>query len=187
MYTEVPITIHIINSDPEEVNRRVDEILHGTNERRGIINTDMTQTEMAKAIHLWIFDTLSRSTTDRRAHSLTDEAAAALDTIRSGSNSRGYSSLASFMLTRVGIENIRVERIPEARSRHYWLLINIDDGWYHFDAFPTGVIPLRNETHKFTAKQAEDFAGRVKNWGFDKIDDYYTFVTTDDMPAIVQG
>jgi len=178
MYTEVLITVHIINSNPDDVNRRVDEIL------ARIITPDMTQTEKAYAIHRWFrsMSNMSRSTTDRSAHSITDEAARALDA-RNG-NSRAFSSLASFMLTRAGVENIQVERIPDASVRHNWLIINIEgEGWYHFDPFPTGIIALGTQTYKFTEKQAREFAQRIRSHV--GTEDYYTFVTTD-MPAIVQ-
>jgi hypothetical protein len=178
-YTEVPITVHVINSDPAAVNRRVDDIL------ATIINPDMTQTEKVYAIHRWFrsMNNISRETTDRSENSITDEAARALETRRG--NSRAYSSLASVMLTRAGIENIQVERIAEASVRHHWLIINIDgEGWFHFDPFPTGIISLGNQTYKFNARQAQDFARRIKSHV--GTDDYYTFVTTD-MPPIVQG
>jgi len=179
MYTEVMITVHIINSNPDDVNRRVDEILNR------LINPDMTQTEKVYAVHSWFrsMNNISRETTDRRAGSITDESARALETRRG--NSRAYSSLASFMLTRVGVENIQVERIAEASVRHHWLIIHIDgEGWFHFDPFPTGILSLGNQTYKFNEKQAEEFAGRIqRQYG---TEDYYTFITTD-LPAIVQG
>jgi len=178
MYAEVPITVYIINSDPEEVRRQVGEIL------TRIINPDMTQTEKVYAIHRWFRSpsNMSRSTTDRSAHSITDEAARALEA--KNGNSRGFSSLASFMLTLAGIENLQVERTPDASVRHHWLLIHIDgEGWHHFDPFPTGIIALGNQTYKFTAKQAQEFAQRIRNHV--GTEDYYTF-DTEGMPEIVQ-
>lgn len=43
-----------------------------------------------------------------------------------------YASSAKALLTAAGIENMDIERIPTT-YRHYWNLINLGDGWYHFD------------------------------------------------------
>ena len=52
----------------------------------------------------------------------------------------GYSSscMAKAMLTRAGITNMDIERIPAGNSLHYWNLVDIGDGhgWYHFDTTP---------------------------------------------------
>ena len=39
-------------------------------------------------------------------------------------------------MTRVGIENKDIERVPSGNTLHYWNLVNIGEGWYHFDATP---------------------------------------------------
>ena len=39
------------------------------------------------------------------------------------------------LLDRCGIENLPVERY-KAKSSHYWLLVNIGTGWYHYDPSP---------------------------------------------------
>ena len=46
-----------------------------------------------------------------------------------------YYSVAKVLLDEAGIDNIDVvkERISENESRHYWSLVNLGDGWYHFD------------------------------------------------------
>jgi hypothetical protein len=66
------------------------------------------------------------------------------------------------MLTRAGIPNLRIERIPEAPSRHRWNLVNPDDlGWHHFDAFPIRLGGLREYFYMFTDSQAQDFARQL--------------------------
>jgi len=179
LYAEETVTVRVINANPEDVYRQVAVILDR------IITQDMTQTEKVYEIHKWFrsMSNISRSTTDRDLNSITDEAARALET-RTG-NSRAFSSLASFMLTLAGIENVQVERIAEASIRHFWLLIHIEgEGWYHFDPFPTGIIALGTQTYKFTESQAATFARRIRDHA--RVDDYYTFDKTD-MPQIVQG
>lgn len=46
-----------------------------------------------------------------------------------------YACTAKVLLTRAGITNMDIEKIP-AKTRHYWNLVDIGDGWYHFDTTP---------------------------------------------------
>lgn len=46
-----------------------------------------------------------------------------------------YFATSKELLTRAGIANRDIEKIP-TRSRHYWNLVNIGEGWYHFDTCP---------------------------------------------------
>jgi hypothetical protein len=46
-----------------------------------------------------------------------------------------YFALAKVLLDQCGIDNLPVERY-KGRSSHYWLLVNIGTGWYHYDASP---------------------------------------------------
>lgn len=46
-----------------------------------------------------------------------------------------YASMSKALLTRAGIANMDIEKIPSS-TRHYWSLINTGDGWYHFDTTP---------------------------------------------------
>jgi len=46
-----------------------------------------------------------------------------------------FACTAKALLTRAGIENIDIKKIP-TKSMHFWNLVNIGDGWYHFDTTP---------------------------------------------------
>ena len=46
-----------------------------------------------------------------------------------------YFAMSKALLTRAGIANMDIEKIP-ASTRHYWNLVNTGEGWYHFDATP---------------------------------------------------
>ena len=46
-----------------------------------------------------------------------------------------YFAMAKVLLDRCGIENLPVERYKSSSS-HYWLLVNIGTGWYHYDPSP---------------------------------------------------
>lgn len=49
-----------------------------------------------------------------------------------------YFSASKALLTAAGIEHADVYRPPNSvrKSSHYWLLVNVGDGWYHFDSTP---------------------------------------------------
>jgi len=73
-----------------------------------------------------------------------------------------FSSLSDVMLHRAGIPTLRIERVPEAPSRHRWNLINPDGlGWYHFDAFPILLGGPRDELYMFTSSHAAEFTRQM--------------------------
>jgi hypothetical protein len=44
-----------------------------------------------------------------------------------------YAMTAKCLLTRAGIKNMDIEKIPTPTTMHYWNLIDIGEGWHHFD------------------------------------------------------
>ncbi len=46
-----------------------------------------------------------------------------------------YACTAKALLTRAGIKNMDIAKIPTKRE-HYWNLVDVGDGWYHFDTTP---------------------------------------------------
>ncbi len=46
-----------------------------------------------------------------------------------------YACTSKVLLTRAGIANMDITKIP-SRTSHYWNLVNIGNGWYHFDTTP---------------------------------------------------
>lgn len=48
----------------------------------------------------------------------------------------GYFAISKAFVENAGFETIDVEKSDTSHSRHYWNLIKIDSGWYHFDASP---------------------------------------------------
>lgn len=46
-----------------------------------------------------------------------------------------YFAIAKVLLDKLGIQNLPVERY-KGKSTHFWLLVNIGTGWYHYDASP---------------------------------------------------
>lgn len=49
-----------------------------------------------------------------------------------------YFAISKALITRAGIANMDIEKIPTA-TMHYWNLIDTGGGWYHFDATPRAV------------------------------------------------
>jgi len=48
-----------------------------------------------------------------------------------------YYSVSRLLLTRAGISNVMIKRYPAPRGmRHYWNLVYVNGGWYHFDTTP---------------------------------------------------
>lgn len=46
-----------------------------------------------------------------------------------------YYATMEVLLDRLGVENMRVQRVGGV-SNHWWNLVNLGDGWYHLDASP---------------------------------------------------
>ena len=47
-----------------------------------------------------------------------------------------YAATAKVLLTRAGIPNYDIAKIPAGSSTHYWNLVDIGTGWLHFDCTP---------------------------------------------------
>jgi len=101
----------------------------------GIITDSMSKTEQAKAIFDWIHANIGWYNDSEKG----DWVKAAVDGLAAH---RGdcytYFSISKALLTRAGIQNMDIERIPEGDRMHYWNLIDVEDGtgWHHFDATP---------------------------------------------------
>jgi transglutaminase/protease-like cytokinesis protein 3 len=48
-----------------------------------------------------------------------------------------FYSISRLLITRAGIPNIMIRRYPPKDGKnHWWNLVYVDDGWYHFDSCP---------------------------------------------------
>ena len=100
-----------------------------------IITDDMSQYDKALAIFSYIQNHIAWQNDSPKG----DYVAAAMFGLQWGAGDcYTYFSLAKVMLTRAGIKNMDIERIPDGNEMHYWNLVDIDDGhgWYHFDSTP---------------------------------------------------
>lgn len=83
-----------------------------------------------------------------------------------------YFAMAKVLLDQCGIENLPVERY-KGKSSHYWLLVNIGTGWYHYDPSPQS---LEDPFRCFMKTDAQ-----VKAYSRSRTDgknDYYKFDET---------
>jgi len=67
------------------------------------------------------------------------------------------------LLTRAGIENQTVQRYAGAARTHYWNLVNVGNGWHHFDACPTPDNAVTNsQRFMFTESKARQYTEAIK-------------------------
>ncbi len=129
-------TIHVLPADAnvaniDEVNDLADAVLEK------ILKEDMTKKQIIKAIYDWIRKNTRYTTYDQES----DYVLGAYDgfTDHAG-NCFNYAAMAKFLLTRAGIDNIDVVKVvPEGSTdipTHFWNLVNIGEGWYHYDVTP---------------------------------------------------
>lgn len=122
----VNLTVTARMYSQEEVDAMADEVL------AKIITDGMTQREKAEAIYTWITTHVSYI-----SHSEGD------DWVRSAyeglkqrqGDCRVYAATSKELLTRAGITNMDIAKIP-AKSNHYWNLVDVGEGWLHFDTTP---------------------------------------------------
>ncbi|MCL1787546.1 MAG: hypothetical protein FWG38_06130 [Defluviitaleaceae bacterium] len=164
--TEVAATVTVTSVDIDEVYRRIDNIL------AGITTDEASQVEQARAVHTW----MTRNMTYAATIGLTGRYENADQGLRHRSgNCFVYFYTAEMMLTRLGIPNLRVDRLG-GETNHRWHLINPDElGWHHFDTSPHHLsVAAQVDTFMFTSTQAaaytqliEDRLGRSHYYAYD--------------------
>lgn len=94
-----------------------------------ITNDSMTQKEKAEKIYWWVHDSITFVDTAPKENRVAGA-------YRGLKERRGdcytYAMTAKILLTRAGIKNMDIAKIPDRQS-HYWNLIDVGEGWYHFD------------------------------------------------------
>lgn len=106
------------------VNAAADEIL------ASITDPSMSKYEVIKAIYDWCHSKIAYVDGTSKA-SWVDGAYAGL-ILRKG-DCYAYAMTAKCLLTRAGITNMDIERVPVGNSMHFWNLVDIGEGWHHFD------------------------------------------------------
>lgn len=67
-----------------------------------------------------------------------------------------YACTAKVLLDRAGIRNMDIAKIPTSRM-HFWNLVNLGDGWYHFDTTPRTDHPT---IFMWTEAELMEYSGR---------------------------
>ncbi|SHJ63045.1 transglutaminase domain-containing protein [Pseudobutyrivibrio xylanivorans] len=117
------VSAKIAEATEENVNALADEVL------AEIIKDGMDQKSQAKAVFNWVVNNITYSES------------AGIDDLYSAAYKGMYyhvgdctvkQKTAEVLLNRLGIKNMEIEKIRDTRG-HYWLLIDIGEGWYHYD------------------------------------------------------
>lgn len=110
-----------------------------------ITTPGMSKAEKAAAIYNWIHDNMSY-------HDYSDKSRGwAANAMEGFTSARGdcytYFATAKALLEAAGIPNIDVVKVKKdpSASAHYWSLIDVGNGWYHFDTTPRA----NNYTYSF--------------------------------------
>lgn len=111
----------------EELNVLVDEVLGE------IIKPEMSDLDKISEIFYWIADHINYTGTSDKSDWVKG---AYLGITRGTGDCFNYFSTAKALLTRAGFECIPIERVKEAKTRHYWNLVKYNGEYYHFDPLP---------------------------------------------------
>jgi len=133
--------------DINEINVIADGIL------AGILSDGMTQMEKANAIFNYVKKHITYITHSEKGNYIRAAYEGLID--RKG-DCYVYASTSKVLLTRAGIENMDIVKIP-AKTNHYWNLVNVGDGWYHFDTTPRKDHPV---IFMWTEAQMMDYSTR---------------------------
>lgn len=166
--TEVICTVTVTEPakiTAEEVYALADEVLASTT------TDDMSQYEKALALWTWCREKISYSSSADDQNVL-DGAYRGLHA-RSG-DCYTYYATYEVLLTRCGIDNMRVTRVG-GTSDHYWNLVNVGDGWYHCDCSPRTnqdrsflcFMQTDEQVAAYSAHYQTLYPGRPNYYGFD--------------------
>lgn len=113
-------------ADEAKIHAKADEIL------ASILTDDMTLKEKAKKIYRWIKNNVGYISHSEKG----DYMRGAYEGLfKKQGDCFVYASTAKELLTRAGIENMDIVK-GTVNPSHYWNLVNLGEGWYHFDTTP---------------------------------------------------
>lgn len=127
--TVVTAIVHVTtpsaeNATEEMVNTKAKEVL------AEITTADMGQMEVAEAIFWWCHENIAYMDGSPKGSWVQGAYAGLFD--RKG-DCYTYFATAKCLLTQAGIKNMDIKKVPEG-TPHYWNLIDVGEGWHHFDA-----------------------------------------------------
>ena len=98
-----------------------------------ILDAQMNDMQKAYAIYHYVINHIGYSGSSDKS----DYRIAAADGLKSGTGDCfTYFAVSKLLLDAAGIQNVDVVklRLSKDRPRHYWSLINVGTGWYHYDS-----------------------------------------------------
>lgn len=110
--------------DPAVLDQMADDVL------ARIIKPGMSKREKANAIYWWTKRHIGYVNHSDKSSWIN----AAYQGIKTGrGDCFNYFATAKILLTRAGIQNMDIVKL---NGGHYWNLVNLGEGWYHFDTTP---------------------------------------------------
>lgn len=150
----VEITFREQSVSDEQLDKLADGILHD------ILKKNMSTAEKIKAIYNFCRYKI-RYTGDSDKTDWKGEAYRGLTEFKGDCFT--YYSAAYLLLNKIdGVEVMSVERLG-GRTHHYWCLVNIGTGWYHYDTCPNHIY---GTCFMRTSKQIQNGEGKAY-WNFD--------------------
>ncbi|HHY81317.1 MAG TPA: DUF5011 domain-containing protein [Clostridiales bacterium] len=147
----------VVHAKQEEVDQIADQILES------IFEDGMTLRQKARAIYVWVRSNIRYN---NEYENNTDWVQAAYDgfTEKKG-DCYVFFGVTKELLNRAGIENMD---IVKTGGGHYWSMVNLGEGWYHYDTTPrkTG-----GEFFMMTDAELEAYSNKYGNshvWDRDK-------------------
>ena len=150
------IVMHVVRSkiNEDRAQEIADEIL------AKILTDGMTLAEQVEAIYDYVFTNVRYASTSNK-QDWRGEAVRGL-TVGRGDCFTSYAA-ARLLLEQTDAEIVSVQR-SKPNTHHYWMLVNIGTGWYHFDACNawTGVYRCFMWTDEQTQRYSRSY------WRYDK-------------------
>lgn len=192
--TEVPITVTVVETvtvDDEDTGETEDVVEAGNTEitldtvnaladgiLADITSAGMSQREKALAIYNYVHNNIKYVGTSDKSSWLVG---AYVGFTRRSGDCYNYFACSKALLTRAGIPNVDLTRVG-GNSRHYWQLVDVGSGYYHFDACPH---PSSYPLYSFLLTEAEVQAYTQQCSGIRK--NYYVYDYDACPVEVVQG
>lgn len=126
--------------DTAEINALCDQVLGK------ILNDSMSQYDKLLAIYTWVRGNVRYI---NHSNKISWEQGAYEGLALHKGDCFVYAAVSKALLTRAGIRNVDIQKIP-SRTQHFWNLVDIGEGWRHFDTCP------RSDGSKFFYVTDED-------------------------------
>ncbi|MCM1542163.1 MAG: DUF5011 domain-containing protein [Blautia sp.] len=125
---DIPAAVSIPMTE-EAVNAEADKIL------ASITNSSMSQYEVIRAIYDWV----NKKIAYKNGTPKTDWVEGAYyGIVLQRGDCFAFAMASKCLLTRAGITNMDIERIRVGNGMHFWNLVDIGEGWHHFDTCRRG-------------------------------------------------